>query len=220
MSRHLSWLLPLIAVIIYAPFSGALDLAISKHFFLNDLFQEVSISKIFYKFGEIPGLLLGAGSILVYLSSYLDDRFVKWRKAAAVVAIVFLVGPGLLINGVFKEFWGRSRPRMIEQYGGPNTFTPFYQPNFSADGYGNKSFPSGHVSMGFFFFALALAAEREGWKKTFYTSLVVAFVLGSLLALVRISQGGHFFSDCVMAAVIMWWLSLAGCRLIYGPKKA
>ncbi|MDP1835331.1 MAG: phosphatase PAP2 family protein [Chlamydiales bacterium] len=220
MSRHLSWLLPLIAVIIYAPFSGALDLAISKHFFFDDQFHEVSIAKVFYKLGEFPGLLLGAGSILVYLSTYVTDRFAQWRKAAAVVAIVFLVGPGLLVNGVFKEFWGRSRPRMVEQFGGANTFSPFYKPNFSADGYGNKSFPSGHVSMGFFFFALALAAEREGWMKTFYAAFVFAFVLGSVLTLVRVSQGGHFFSDCVMAAVIMWWLSLAGCRFIYGPKEA
>ena len=33
-------------------------------------------------------------------------------------ALVFLLGPGLIVNGLLKRFWGRARPFMTQDFGG------------------------------------------------------------------------------------------------------
>jgi len=32
-----------------------------------------------------------------------------------------IIGPGLLVNTVFKEHWGRARPSQVEEFGGQQT---------------------------------------------------------------------------------------------------
>jgi lipid A 4'-phosphatase len=174
---------------------------------------------LFYKRGEYPGLLLGGIATLIYLSTFITSRFERWRKAALTITLVFFIGPGLLINGVFKETWGRPRPRTIEQFGGTSTFKPFYKPDFSKEGYNNKSFPSGHVAMAFMFLTVALVAKRERVMWLCYTSFIFACAFGVALAYVRIAQGGHYLSDTIISALLMWLLSVACCRFVYGPKK-
>jgi membrane-associated PAP2 superfamily phosphatase len=64
--------------------------------------------------------------------------------------------------------------------------------------------------MGFYFFTLALIARRLDYRKTFWFALILAFGLGISLSLARIAQGGHFFSDTLVSALVMW-LSAYAC---------
>lgn len=217
MTRHLCWLLPLIALVLFAPFSTAIDLNTSGFFYRGDEFTVNGFTQLMYRWGNLPGQLVGGCAVLVWLATCCTARWQRWRKASAAIALTFLIGPGLLVNGAFKELWGRPRPREVVQFGGKQEFRPFYKPLFHRVGFGNKSFPSGHVSMGFFFFILALVGRREGMPWLTYLAYYLAFQLGLLLALARIAQGGHFVSDCLCAAILMWWVSLACCRLVYGP---
>ena len=215
--RHLYWLLPLLALALFAPFSTAIDLKASAYFFHGDEFTNNRFTEFMYHWGNLPGQLLGGSAVILWVVTCFTPRWNRWRKASAALALAFIIGPGLLINGAFKEVWGRPRPREIVQFGGAHHFKPFYRPDFSEHGYGNKSFPSGHVSMGFFFFTLALVGRRENIPALTYIGIFIAFEMGLLLALTRIAQGGHYFSDCLFAAILMWWMALACCRFVYGP---
>ena len=44
----------------------------------------------------------------------------------AFVAVLYLLGPGLLANGLLKTFWGRARPDHVRDFGGEAPFTPAY----------------------------------------------------------------------------------------------
>ena len=58
--------------------------------------------------------------------------------------------------------------------------------------------------MGFYFFAVAIVCHRLGWKKMAYASFGFAIALGTVLGITRMAQGGHFFSDILVSALIMW----------------
>ena len=43
-----------------------------------------------------------------------------------VPIVSFIMGPGILVNSVFKDHWGRARPVTVEQFGGDLVFSPVW----------------------------------------------------------------------------------------------
>ncbi|MBS0655563.1 MAG: phosphatase PAP2 family protein, partial [Verrucomicrobia bacterium] len=80
----------------------------------------------------------------------------------------------------------------------------YYQPLFSSAPEPSKSFPSGHSTCGFYFFCVYFLAKRYRYPLLARGAFAFSIILGSLLSLARIVQGGHFISDVVIAAIIMW----------------
>ena len=115
-------------------------------------------------------------------------------RLALYLALSLAVGPGLIVNQLFKENWGRARPSQVTQFGGEKRFSPAFV--IAGQCPRNCSFVSGDASIGFATLALALLAARR-------RSLAVAAALGAGAALgaMRIAQGGHFLSDVVFAGV-------------------
>ena len=115
----------------------------------------------------------------------------------------FLLGPGLLVNAVLKTFSGRTRPKNIAEFGGDQFFTAVGQ--FHGLCKGNCSFVSGEVS-GITAFCLAgvILLEHHRAKlaptarKWLYAVLGACFVF---VLLQRITSGGHFTSDALLAAL-------------------
>lgn len=108
------------------------------------------------------------------------------------------LGPGFVANTVFKDNWGRARPREIVEFGGLHTFTPPLMRAAECDT--NCAFVSGEASSIYaLFFALALLAGRQ-YKTGF---LAVGIAAGTAAGLIRMSQGAHFLSDVLFAAVFM-----------------
>jgi lipid A 4'-phosphatase len=121
------------------------------------------------------------------------------------------IGPGLLANLVFKDQWGRARPKHVAEFGGSKRFTPAPLP---ADQCPRRcSFVSGEASSAFVpFYAAAAVAPQWG------ASLVVAgTVAGLVVGSVRIAQGGHFLSDVVFAGLLMAMTVLVLRWLIHVP---
>jgi hypothetical protein len=123
-----------------------------------------------------------------------------------------------LVNAVFKEHWGRPRPREVTEFGGRERFEKVWEYDASSPG---KSFPSGHASMGFCLFALYFVgrAMRQEWTRW---AVPVALGLGGALGLARIAQGGHFASDvmwsagfCYFTALGLAWVMRLGERPLY-----
>lgn len=107
------------------------------------------------------------------------------------------IGPGLVVNLAFKNNWGRARPYQVIRDHHPFSYP--WQPHF--DRPADNSFPSGHVSIGAFVGVPLIAARR---KKLGVLACGIGFVL---VGIVRWLQGGHYFTDIVMAGVLVWLCS-------------
>lgn len=104
-----------------------------------------------------------------------------------------LLGPILLVDATLKDYWGRARPATVEAFGGDRHFTPAFVPVRECPK--NCSFVSGHVATAAFIMAfgwLSAPAIRRRW-------LLASLGSAALLAVVRISAGGHFLSDTIFA---------------------
>src|SRR5271170_7939328 len=81
--------------------------------------------------GSIPFLV--AISICLYLALGVATLRRPWRgldwRAAAFGLVALAVGPGLIVNVLFKDHWGRARPAQIEAFGGTGRFTPAFVPS-------------------------------------------------------------------------------------------
>ncbi|MBA2728223.1 MAG: phosphatase PAP2 family protein, partial [Parachlamydiaceae bacterium] len=147
--------------------------------------------------------------------SYIVSGWKKWRPYALLLILPMVLGAGIITHSLLKDHWGRPRPKQIENYGGDNAFRPFYQPNITLEVQPFKSFPCGHCSMGFYFFAVALLGRRLGSRLLFATGITLALSLGIALSITRIAQGGHFFSDTMATALIMWMTAFACDWLLF-----
>lgn len=132
------------------------------------------------------------------------------RRGTWFLLLALLLGPGLLVNLVFKEESGRARPRDIVEFGGHKSFTgAFIKTDQCAT---NCSFVSGHAAMGFYLLTLAWVLRRRYW-------LWLGLALGSLVGLGRLLQGGHFLSDVVFAFWAVYFVSLLLARWFYPPDE-
>lgn len=115
-------------------------------------------------------------------------------RGFALVVLSLMIAPGLVTNLVLKDQWGRARPVQIEQFGGPGTFTPAMVMSDQCER--NCSFVAGDPSVGFWFLVFAFLASR------FRLAIAAGAVsLGLALGLMRIAQGGHFFSDVLFSGL-------------------
>ena len=96
---------------------------------------------------------------------YVYNRFfgrnlcgIDGRKVSYLL-LVLILGAGLIVNGVFKDDFGRARPRDIVEFGGTKRFTPAFVISRECDR--NCSFSSGDGAGAFFSVALALALSRR-----------------------------------------------------------
>jgi membrane-associated phospholipid phosphatase len=142
--------------------------------------------------------------------SYWKESLIKWRKPAFFMLFVMVMGPGVLVNGIFKEHWGRPRPRDIQQFNGPDKFVKVWVYNKTTNG---KSFPSGHASMGFYV-SIPFLFLRKRYKKWAWVFFILGTILGGLLGFARMSAGGHFTGDVIWAAGFVWLTGIVGYYLL------
>jgi len=211
----LRWLLPIALALLMTPFLSTLDLALSNYFY-SDGFSDNRFFLFLYNWGVLPAWLLFFGASLLLILSYASSRWTKWRQHSLLIVLALILGPGFIAHALFKEHWGRPRPKQIEQFGGQQSFRPFYRPNFNPPE-PSKSFVCGHCTMGFYFFSLAIVGRHLKNRKLEIGAFLFALALGTLLSLARIAQGGHFLSDALFSALFMWLTVLALEWLIYSP---
>src|SRR5215469_12771934 len=77
-------------------------------------------------------------------------------RAAIFLLVSLALGPGLTVNTIFKDHWGRARPAQITQFGGTQKFTPDFVPSDQCRR--NCSFPAGDPAMGFYLVSVAFLA--------------------------------------------------------------
>lgn len=129
------------------------------------------------------------------------------RRRLVFLVVVLALGPGLLVNAVLKGEWGRARPSQIVEFGGQKLFSPAVIPTDQCEK--NCSFVSGHASMGFFFMAFAWFFRDRRW-------LWAGIMLGAVVGLGRMAQGGHFLSDVVFAFWSVYFTAMVCARWLLG----
>lgn len=215
-NKEKAWLLPIFLMILITPFTSWLDLSIARAFYKGDKhFTSNEFTYFIYNYGTFPAYFLAFISLSLFGLSFFSKSWMKWRRPSLVLILTLMLGAGFITHTLLKDHWGRPRPRQVIEFGGMQPFRPFYQPNFFHQPEPSKSFTCGHCTMGFFFFALALVGKRLHNKPLFWTGIFLALVLGILLSLARIAQGGHFLSDTLMTALVMWLTAYACDWLIY-----
>lgn len=196
-------LIPLFLFAVFAPWSARIDLMISNYFFVDGHFSTTPFVLFMYQYGIFPTWVVIGLADIAFIVSFFKARWKKWRVPALYLILVLGVGSGVLIHFALKDHWGRPRPRQVIEYGGNQTFKPFYEPHWD-NKEPSKSFACGHCSMGFFFFAVMLLGKAYQNRYIYYGGMATAWILGGALSYARIAQGGHFFSDVVASALIMW----------------
>jgi lipid A 4'-phosphatase len=130
-------------------------------------------------------------------------------RASLFLATTLLLGPGLLVNVILKNNWGRPRPVQIDAFGGEAPFVGIWR--ISDHCARNCSFVSGEASMGIWMMTLALVVPTH-WRLPVF---VVTGIYALALSLNRIAFGGHFLSDVVLSWGLTLMLVAAVYRLLY-----
>lgn len=206
--RWCAWLLGSILVFLLFP---GIDLAVSGWFWAQDggwFWGRVPLLEFVRK--GLPAVMIGV--LLFLLILWGAGKALKQPVLGISGWVLFylysslIIGPGLLVNAVFKDNWGRARPSQIAEFGGDSLFTPPWMVTDQC--LDNCSFMSGHGALGFWVIAFAFLAPLA-WRGR---AVLAALLFGAGVGVVRIVQGGHFFSDVIYAAAltisvtwVMWW---------------
>lgn len=219
LSAHKYWLWPILFALLLTPFTPTIDLQLSKYFYQgNNQFASSKFYTFLFNYGVLPAQITCLIAIIVFIGSFLYTKWIPYRSSALLLILTLAVGAGLITHVILKDHWGRPRPKQVEEFGGTQPFRPYYEPNFFHQPQPSKSFPCGHCTMGFYFFALALIGIRRNNRRLFWIGMFLAIILGVLLSWMRIAMGGHFFSDTLFSALIMWLTAYSFHRII--PEQA
>ena len=125
----------------------------------------------------------------------------SWRLWAFITTL-YIIGPGLLVNVLLKQNWGRARPVIVEAFGGSKLFTPPFE--IAGQCASNCSFVSGEAASAAVMAIVVVicfgrtVARRKRALVT--VALVAVFMLASGM---RVASGRHFLSDVVFAGLFM-----------------
>ena len=156
-------------------------------------------------------VVIGAGGLLLASALSGRPRLLGVGRAALVFFLLLqALGPGLLVNTVLKDNWGRARPSQVAEFGGAKRHDP---PILPTDQCGrNCSFVGGEAAYAFSFMALGFLPGPVRRRRSWF-AFGAAF--GVAVSAVRVAQGGHFVSDCLFAGFLMLLVGWALHALLY-----
>ena len=203
-----------IALLATLPFWWApLDLIVASWFYNSESqsnpwdLGDIVLWRFFFIAGPWLTVLLGLLGLLILAIGIAKRSNVRFRVYGMFLFLAVVIGPGLVVNTVFKDHWERPRPRDVQVFGGGEVYVPPLML-----GERGNSFPCGHCSVAFAFGAFYLIWRRK-YPVRAYTVLVGSIILASLMGVARMAAGGHFLSDVLWSAVLTWSTLL----LLYWP---
>ena len=157
---------------------------------------------------------IGIGILFFYAITYNKD-WTQYKTIASVIVLLALIHPLLFVQ-IVKIVWGRVRPRDV--FAGEGAFTPWYVIN----GYtGNKSFPSGHTSMGWMLLPLLITVRDREWKDPVkILTWIVIIAWGLFVGASRVVVGAHFASDVLFSSGFAALVTILLYKKFYKDKSA
>ncbi|MBU1657514.1 phosphatase PAP2 family protein [bacterium] len=180
-------------------FFPQIDLFVADLFYDNDSFpaNKTILEQVLYHSVRPLVIVLSLISILIYVYNKIKKTNIL-NINGRVILFIFLVlslAPGLIVNVILKDNWGRPRPNQIIEHGGDMHFAPAFIPS----GQNGYSFSSGHSAAAFSLIGFALLAKR---RKRLWITLALTY--GALVSIARMAAGGHFLSDTVTSFFIVY----------------
>lgn len=173
------------------------DLLVSMPFYIDGKWPigEQQPWHLLYLLDRGPSIGLGLCGLAAAIIGSIYKQRRSWVKPGLFLVILLAIGPGLVVNSIFKEYWGRPRPREVAQFGGKKEFLHPWQKGVA---HGGRSFPSGHSSAAFYLTAPFFIYRR---RKPLVARvwLIGGLSFGLMMSIARITQGGHFLSDNLWA---------------------
>lgn len=186
----------LVLATIVIAWSGA-DLKLSALFCIGGKWPVGNLQPwhLLYKLDRIPSFMVALSGLGAAVLGLMYQKRRSWIRPGLFLVILLALGPGLVVNSVFKEYWGRPRPQEIVQFGGKKEFLQPWQKGVAHAG---RSFPSGHSSAAFYLTAPFFLYRRKNARVARFW-MIGGLSFGLMMSIARISQGGHFLSDTVWA---------------------
>jgi len=170
-----------------------------------------------YWWGLLPTWLIAtsAAAALIVGLAHADRR--HWARAGTFLLLALALGPGLMVNAVYKDHWNRPRPDQVRHFGGDQEFR-FVLERGAESGY--YSFPSGHAAAGFYLMTPAFLLYRRR-PKLAASILLLGLAAGAIIGMGRIMQGRHFASDVLWSAAMVYFttLGLEYARILW-PRRS
>jgi membrane-associated PAP2 superfamily phosphatase len=180
-----------------------LDLVVQRWFWSAEggwSLKDSSMVGFLYAYGNLPAVAIGLSCLIAWIGSFVASQLRRVRFLTFYLVLALIIGPGLLVNAMLKDHYGRPRPREVAEFGGDQKFRPLGEPTFNQHG---KSFPSGHAAMGFFWFVPGIyfwpRSRRLAWGL-----IGLALLHGGLMGFGRMAQGAHWPSDILWSAGIVY----------------
>jgi lipid A 4'-phosphatase len=181
----------------------SIDQLISAHFYAGGgrfPAHDVSALRALYFAGNAVSQLVVLGLVVLLIGRLLEHPLVEavsWR-VWWFLSLSLALGPGLLVDGLFKPLFSRPRPMQTNLFGGDQAFVAAW--SFGATGFRNRSFPSAEAAAAIYLVALAMVVPRA-WRKRI---AILALLWTFAISLNRIAFGAHYLSDVLVA----WGLTL------------
>ena len=166
--------------------------------------------RFLYRFGEYPSFIMGGGALLLFLAGYIRPTLTRLRRQALFLALLLIIAPGILANAVFKDHWGRPRPRQVDMFGGSMSFHQPWQPGPAPR---NASFPAGHPTVAFYMSAPYFVLRKKNHPQTLLW-LCGGVLYGVIMGMARIIQGGHFVTDVIWSAGFVYLTAMVLASLL------
>lgn len=131
-------------------------------------------------------------------------------RAAVFLTVSLLLGPGLLVNVVLKDNWGRPRPGNVVEFGGKQNYVNWWDRGGTCPG--NCSFASGEAAAAAWMFGPAMLTPPH-WRAA---AMAGAAVFTTAMSAGRVAAGGHFLTDVLFGALIALAVLIAVYRLVFG----
>lgn len=154
--------------------------------------------QILFRYADAFIRVVAIGALVIAPLGCFLPKLKPIKRPALYIFLVILLGPGLVVNLVFKDHWGRPRPVHVTEFGGQYP----YIPPLEIGATGEKSFPCGHCSVSYVFFVLYFLSRK---RKLFY--FLLTMMLALLMGLTRMSAGGHFISDILWSGYLVFFVS-------------
>lgn len=203
-----------VAGLVFGLYPG-LDLEVARYFHaFEDRSRNMFALRLFPPLMKARDAGLWIGTILVapavcalIVKLLLPRRRMLISGRATVFLIATMVlAPGLLVNVLLKDHWGRPRPIDVTQLGGNQNFVAWW--DWQGDCPSNCSFVSGDVAGAVWTIAPAALAPPH-WRALAYAA---ALALGVGMGTIRVMAGAHFPSDVIFAGIFTFlivWITFA-----------
>ena len=136
--RHWDVILSMVLAAVFVLFPE-IDLRVSTLFYRPDegfFWQDRPLPMLVFRYAPIFTNVFASGLGLLLLLCLMPrfSRLKRYRKHIAYLGLVLALGPGLMVNSLLKDHWGRARPSHIHEFGGEQIFTPaFFMSNQCRD---------------------------------------------------------------------------------------